>query len=223
MESQGSANLPVHSSLADVHPPAASDAHRAAWNRLVGALRGGGVALLPTDTIYGLHARWDDPGARARIRKLKGRDEASPLLCIIGSAEMLDRAAPEIPAAARRLIERYWPGTLTMVLPAGPRAPADLVLAGSIALRWPGERFLIDLVREVGVPLVSTSANPSGEPALSRTEEIPEGWRGSLDAVVDGGPRSGPASTLVRISSEGLITVLREGSLVLDPAELRGS
>lgn len=206
--------------LAEVYPPTATDDHNRAWNRLVDILRRGGVALLPTDTIYGLHARWDDAGARERILDLKRRSEAAPMLSIVGSREMLDMAIPDLPPAAQSLMEKHWPGSLTMVLPAGPAAPAPLVVDGGIALRWPGEAFLADLVLAVDVPLISTSANLSGSAAVSQPGEIPSSWDRKLDAVVDGGHRSGPPSTLIRVRPSGSITVLRQGSHRLDPADL---
>jgi L-threonylcarbamoyladenylate synthase len=210
----------LHLDLAEVYPPTASETHRRAWSRLVGILRSGGVALLPTDTIYGLHARWDDSGARARILDLKGRSEAAPMLSIVGSREMLDLVIPELPPAALKLMEKHWPGSLTMVLPAGPVAPAPLVVDGGIALRWPGEAFLTDLVLEVGLPLISTSANLSGSAAVSLPSEIPSSWKHTLDAVVDGGQRTGPPSTLIRVRPSGSVMVLRQGSHRLDPADL---
>jgi L-threonylcarbamoyladenylate synthase len=220
MKQESSGKPILRANLSEIHPPDASDHNRRRWDRLVRILLDGGVVLLPTDTIYGLHARWDDPHAAGCILALKGKSEGVPLLSLIGSSQMLDFAAPTRPPSAERLIQSHWPGSLTVVLPAGPRAPSALVLDGGIALRWPKDPFLTDLVRAVGVPLVSTSANPSGAPPLTQPDEIPASWNHQLDAIVEGGRRSGPASTLIRIKADGGVAVLREGSLKLGPGDL---
>jgi L-threonylcarbamoyladenylate synthase len=182
-------------------------------------LKEGGVALLPTDTLYGLHGVWDDPKARHRILALKGKPAGASLLCLIGSLRMLEDLALEIPPAASRLISERWPGPLTLVLPAGPRCPPALVVDGGIALRMPGVPFLVDLVNAVGAPLLSTSANVSGSPPASSLREIPRSWPSQIDAIVDDGPRTGPPSDLIRVRAGGVVEVLRQGEQGAPPMD----
>lgn len=202
--------------VGDIHPPDVSGRHRAGWETVVRTLRAGGVALLPTDTVYGLHARWDDPLARHRILALKARPSGTPLLCLLGSLEMLDLPAPFVPRRGWELMEKHWPGPITFVIPAGPAAPPALVKDGGIAVRWPRDRFVTDLVTAVGAPLISTSANASGSPPVSSVDRIPASWAGRLDLVIDGGERAGSSSTVVRVSKTGDVIVVREGPVKID-------
>jgi L-threonylcarbamoyladenylate synthase len=203
--------------LEETYPPE-SDAARSRWQELVGILAAGGVALLPTDTVYGLHARWDDAAARHRILRIKGRPPGTALLCVVSDQEMLGQLCPHPPEAARRLMARYWPGGLTLVLPAGPKVPPALTVDGTIGVRLPDHAFLRDLVRAVGMPLLSTSANPSGRPPLRTLEELPDSWWRDLDAVVDAGILGGTPSTVVRVLADGEPEVLREGAVRLEEA-----
>lgn len=202
--------------VGDIHPPEASGRHRAGWDTVVRTLRDGGVALLPTDTVYGLHARWDVPLARHRILALKARPSGTPLLCLLGSLDMLDLPAPVVPRRGWELMQRHWPGPITFVIPAGPAAPPALVKDGGIAVRWPKDPFVTDLVTAVGAPLVSTSANPSGSPPVVSADRIPTSWAGRLDLVIDGGQLAGSSSTVVRVSKSGAVTVVREGPVKID-------
>ncbi|MBL4844386.1 MAG: Sua5/YciO/YrdC/YwlC family protein, partial [Planctomycetes bacterium] len=119
------------------------------------ALRAGEIVLLPTETVYGLAVRADDAAAVERLRELKGRDER-PFVRLVADAATAEAAA-FLPAPAKRLAARYWPGPLTLVL--DPRAGGD-----SIGYRVPGLAFAREVVASAGVPVFATSANLSGQP-----------------------------------------------------------
>lgn len=156
----------------------------------------GGVVLLPTDTIYGLHAVADDDEAVTRIASMKGRPGEKPF--IILSATIDDVIS--LGAAVPDVLKEIWPAPLTAILKRGD---------GTVAVRIPDLDWLRSLLRITG-PLVSTSANRSGEPAVSSPEALARDLQDSLDGLLDLGPRDGKPSAIVDFSvNEPRIT--REG------------
>ena len=150
-------------------------------------LAGGGVVLLPTDTVPGLHCRADAAPALARLQALKGRDPARPLLLLCADeAQALGLAAP-LAAPAAAYARRCWPGPFTLVMPRGAAAPAAVCGAGeTIACRVPAPPELRALVRAAGGPLVSTSANRSGEAPCATLEAAAALLGDRVDAVLEG-------------------------------------
>jgi len=143
----------------------------------------GGVALLPTDTIYGLHAVATNESAVARIAELKGRGDDKPFVVIAASAAQLRDFGAEVPDD----LETLWPAPLTAVLRRG---------AGTVAARVPDLAWLRMLLVQTG-PLVSTSANRAGEPPILEVGELANEIADGLDAVLDSGRREGKPSTIV--------------------------
>ncbi|MCQ2380396.1 MAG: threonylcarbamoyl-AMP synthase [Victivallaceae bacterium] len=167
--------------------------------------RPGAVILVPTETVYGLVSRFDDEAARARIFALKRRPSSKVLGCFVRDVASAERLAVLSPVA-KRLAGDFWPGPLTMVLPA----PAG----GTIGIRIPDHPFLLDLIGRCGGPLAQTSANVSGQPDAPDMGTALEGLDGEVDIAVDGGPlKSGfAASTVVDLTGPEP-RVLREGAL----------
>ena len=160
-------------------------------SEIAGALTGGAVVLMPTDTIYGLHAVAGNAEAVARIAELKGRDEQQkPFIVLASSVEQLPElgitAAPEIVDALASL----WPAPLTAVLPRG---------GSTLAVRVPDVEWLRALTARTG-PLVSTSANRSGEPAVDRPSTLARDLQNAID-IVDGGIRGGEPSAILDLTS----------------------
>ncbi|HEX3579290.1 MAG TPA: L-threonylcarbamoyladenylate synthase [Thermoanaerobaculia bacterium] len=151
-------------------------------------LRAGGVALLPTDTIYGLHALATDNEAVARIRSMKERGDEKPFVIIASSAEQLETLGATIPDALRRI----WPAPLTAILASGER---------TIAARVPDLAWLRAFLDRTG-PLVSTSANRSGEPPITTPEMLARDLFEALDALLDAGLREGQPSTIVDFTGD---------------------
>lgn len=137
---------------------------------------------MPTDTIYGLHALATDESS-ARIAQIKGRDEAQRFVTIAASIKQLESLGAEVPSMLRDI----WPAPLTAVIRRG---------AQSFAARVPDLKWLRDLLERTG-PLVSTSANRSGEPPIAEPAELPPQLLSEINAVVDGGRREGKASAIV--------------------------
>ncbi|HVR39317.1 MAG TPA: L-threonylcarbamoyladenylate synthase [Thermoanaerobaculia bacterium] len=165
---------------------------------LVRVLQSGGVVLLPTDTIYGLHAIATDPRAVDRIVELKGRDDTKPFVVLAASIEQLEElgiaARPEILQA----LSSIWPGPLTAILSLRQPISASRNKS-SLAVRIPDLAWLRDLLRETG-PLISTSANRSGEPPIMQPSELALDLQRSLDAIVDHGVLNGKPSAILDVT-----------------------
>jgi L-threonylcarbamoyladenylate synthase len=186
--------------------------------RVAGALRRGGVALLPAEGVYGFHAIASSASAIERIRGLKRGEGRAGFIGLIGRPEDLARwTSPSSEAVA--LVRAHWPGALTLVLDALPAAPAGLRAEdGTVALRCPGSSFLRGVATAVGEIVLSTSANRSGEPPPARVEDAPTGI---ADLEVDAGPLGGRPSTLVRVGPKG-VRILRQGAVRLGDGSLDG-
>jgi L-threonylcarbamoyladenylate synthase len=168
-------------------------------DELADVLRGGGVALLPTDTIYGLHALASDEGAIARIKTLKGRGEDKPFVIIASSIDQLRGLGATVPHA----LGIVWPAPLTAVLACGET---------TIAARVPDLGWLRALLERTG-PLVSTSANRSGEAPITTPEMLARDLQQGLDALLDQGLREGKPSMIVDFTGD-TPRVVREGDPV---------
>ncbi len=178
------------------------------------ALAGGALVGIPTDTVYGLAVLATAPGAGALLAAAKGRDAgvaAQVLVADIAQAEVL--AGPDgLAPAARRLAERLWPGGLTIVTDRRPGLAMDLGGdATSIGLRCPDHSVVAGLCRQVG-PLAATSANVHGQPPLVDADAVAATFAGSVAVVLDGGPGSQGASTVVDVRG-ATPRLLREGAV----------
>ncbi len=203
---------PARPSILDAGDPAAV-------RYAAGIVRGGGVIVLPTDTVYGIAAALDQPDALARIFRSKGRPDERTLPVLLGSLADLDRVSTEPSARVLRLMRRFWPGPLTIVVCAKPNLPPQVVgLGETVGVRVPADptaRAVLDLC---GGALAVTSANPSGSPAALDAITARDTLGDGIDAVLDGGPATGGvASTVVRATGPE-IEIIRVGAL--DPAAI---
>jgi len=165
-------------------------------DEIAGVLRAGGVALLPTDTIYGLHAVATNEQAVARIRSMKERGDDKPFVVIASSIDQLETLGATIPDALRQI----WPAPLTAIVASG---------AKTIAARIPNLTWLRALLDRTG-PLISTSANRSGEPPITAPEMLANDLLEVLDGLFDAGSREGQPSTIVDFTG-GEPRIVREG------------
>lgn len=174
----------------------------------------GGVIAFPTDTVYGLSCSLLDPAAVDWLARLKRRDPSHAVISLIPDPEQAWALAYEVPPAAERLIHTYWPGPLSIILPASGFVPERVRGRGAtIALRCPGDTLSRALLERIGGPVVSSSANLSGQPPAETVEQVVAYFGNQLDLVLDGGPRHGGVpSTLVDFSS-GTPKLLRRGAL----------
>jgi L-threonylcarbamoyladenylate synthase len=181
---------------------------------LVEALDAGGVVGVPTDTVYGIACRPDDAAALARVYTVKRRPPEMAVGLLAASAEQLEPLVT-MPATARRLAAAFWPGGLSLVLPAAPGSGLAVPRpGGTLMVRVPGHPLLRELLRRTG-PLAVTSANRHGEPACTTAAEVAERLAGELDALLDGGPGDGRGSTIIDCS-EDPPRVLRTGPVSFD-------
>lgn len=173
----------------------------------------GGVVAFPTETFYGLAADALNAWALHKIFQIKGREESKPLLLLIADRSSVPGLAPRISTLAERLMEKFWPGPLTLVFEASPDLPAILTgNTGKVGLRISSHPITQALVYAVGRAITGTSANLSGQPSISTAEEVFQALGSSnLDAILDGGKTAGGlASTVLDVS--GISTqVIREG------------
>jgi len=162
--------------------------------------REGKVVLLPTDTIYGLHAIADDADAVARIAGIKGRDDAKPFIVLASSLAQFPQLGISAPPEILNALDSIWPAPLTAVLPLRKPVPASRG-ANTLAIRIPALDWLRELVARTG-PLVSTSANRSGEPPVENPRLLAHDLQDHIDAIIDGGTRAGKPSAVLDLSSD---------------------
>jgi L-threonylcarbamoyladenylate synthase len=191
-----------------------SDNEEDVLEKSVDVLKNGGTVAFPTETFYGLGVACTNEDALKRLYEIKKRPLEKALPLIIGTVEELDLIAVDIPVEATRLMERYWPGPLTIVLTAAEGLSRYLT-AGTdkIAVRMPGESFALSLARKAGFPITATSANPSGIPPARDAMKVISFFGEDIDLVVDGGKSpGGMPSTIVEIIDRK-VKILRPGKL----------
>ncbi len=177
----------------------------------------GEVVAFPTETVYGLGANVFSESAIAKIYAAKGRPGDNPLIAHIASVEQLDTLAREIPPTARLLIDRFFPGPLTVILPRRHDVPL-IATAGleTIGVRMPDHLLAIELLRACGTPLVAPSANLSGRPSPTTWEAVLEDLDGRIACILQGEPtRVGLESTVVDCTAD-VPLVLRTGAITIE-------
>jgi L-threonylcarbamoyladenylate synthase len=189
----------------------------AVLDEAVRCLQDGGLVAFPTDTLYGLAAVASQERAVERLFEVKERPRDRPLPLLIASAADADGVAVEVSTAARRLMEAFWPGGLTLVLRRHPGF-RSLALAGgdTVAVRVPAHAVALELLRRVREPLTGTSANLSGRPGPRTADEVRRQLGNRVDVVVDGGSCPGGVESTVVDCSVDPPQVRREGAV---PAE----
>jgi len=183
------------------------------------ALRSGAAVIIPTDTVYGVAALPFVPGATERLFTLKDRSSRQPLAVLLAAPADVTAVADELSMVAQRLIDAFWPGPLTLVLPRRPDLGDRLALGGdgsTVGVRCPAHPLVRRLAGRVG-PIATTSANRHGEPTPVTATEAAEALTGPVAVVLDGGVLSGRASTVVDCTGPGW-RLLRSGAL--DPVEV---
>lgn len=180
----------------------------------VAALRRGDVIVYPTETLYGLGADALNSAAVEKVFQLKGRDPNNPIPVLVADREMLGTLVKEISAQAEKLMARFWPGPLTLVLPARPSVPRPLLNStDGVGVRISSAPIASALVRALGHPLTATSANPSGRPGARTVSEAKLYFAGQIDIFINGGElRSKSVSTVVEIRGNSF-NIIRPGEI----------
>ncbi|MBU0571262.1 MAG: threonylcarbamoyl-AMP synthase [Candidatus Omnitrophica bacterium] len=183
-------------------------------------IQSGGLVAFPTETVYGLGANAMDQEAVAGIFEAKKRPLDDPLIVHIANRDDLSWLVEEVPDEAKKLIDRFWPGPLTLILKKTDRVP-DIVTTGlsTVAVRMPSNDIAKRLIKASGCPVAAPSANLFGRPSPTTAQHVIDDLNGSVDIVLDGGKTDiGVESTVVEIVS-GKVIVLRPGGI--DVEELR--
>ena len=186
----------------------------------VDVLGNGGVAAIPTDTIYGLAACAFDESAVMKVYELKGRPDGMALPLLLSDGSDARRCAATVPDQAWALMERFWPGALTLVLRKTDAVP-DIVTAGmdTVALRVPDHPVPREIARMLGAPITGTSANLSGRPGLTNAASVRREFGDSVDFVLDGGESQGGVASTIVDMTENEMRVLREGAVSWEEIE----
>lgn len=167
-------------------------------------IKQGGVIGYPTETVYGLGASIFNQNAVDRIYAIKGRTFHKPLIVIVDSYEMLQPLVQGIPEIGHTIMQKFWPGPLTLIFKASSIVNKKVLGGGStIAIRIPDNKICLTLLKLSSIPLTSTSANVAGEPASLSAEDVERNLHSKLELIIDGGPsRSSEPSTVLDLTTE---------------------
>lgn len=189
--------------MAEVFDCAVPERRSAGIAAAVGALKGGRLVVLPTDTVYGIGADAFDNSAVAALLAAKGRGRDMPVGVLVGSWHTIEGLVYTVPDGARDLIRAFWPGALSLVVAQAPSLQWDLGDArGTVMLRMPLHPVAIELLREVG-PMAVSSANVSGRPAAVDAAQARAQLGDLVDVYLDAGPaEQQAASTIVDLTGE---------------------
>ncbi len=186
--------------------------------KAIKVLKNGGIVIFPTDTAFGIGCRIDDEETVERLFKLRKRAETKATPVLVSGQEMASKYWKEVPdSVVEKLINSFWPGALTIVLPCKTAKVPSLVRGGgeTLGLRMPADDSLLAIIEKVGVPIIGTSANFAGEPTPYKLEDLNPELVKLVDFVVKGECKAKEASTVIDCS----ITpwkILRQGSVRID-------
>lgn len=184
------------------------------WDRVVAILRRGGVIACPTETFVGLLADAHQPSAIERVMQIKGRDATHSLALLIPDVACMSEWIEPLSGVAQELADQHWPGPLTLVVLLRKNLHPALVKDGKVGIRVPGPSPALEIARVFGGPLTATSANLTGDPAVTDTQQLDPRIVTGVDAVVPGRSSTDLPSTIVDVST-GEPVVLRQGAAEL--------
>ncbi|NLB88122.1 MAG: threonylcarbamoyl-AMP synthase, partial [Syntrophomonadaceae bacterium] len=188
-------------------------------NKAVALLKKGELVAFPTETVYGVGATIFNPDSVQEIYKVKNRPFNNPLLVHISNIEQVQIVSVNIPLLAYKLMEKFWPGPLSLILPASDKVPS-IVTAGqkNVGLRMPSHKVSIELINRSG-PLAATSANLSNRPSPTTAKHVQDDLDGKIAAIIDAGPTGvGLESTIIDFTCK-VPKVLRLGGMALEEIE----
>jgi L-threonylcarbamoyladenylate synthase len=184
-------------------------------------LRDGRLVAFPTDTVYGLGAMLWDPHAIEQLYVVKGRDAAKAIAVLVGDETTLTQVAGVLSDLAARLAQRYWPGPLTLVVPAHPALPSNLSPLPTVGVRMPDHPVALSLLRRTG-PLAVTSANLSGQPSARTAGEVYAQLSGRIPLILDGGSTPGGLPSTVVDCTGSELVIIRQGPISLEQLISKG-
>lgn len=186
------------------------------------SLKKGKLAIFPTETVYGVGANALDEEAVKKIFIAKGRESDNPLIVHVSNIEMLESIVEKIGEVEEKLIEKFWPGPLTIIFDRKSESIiSNRVTAGlnTVGVRMPSNEIARTLIELAGIPIAAPSANISGKPSGTNIQDIKDEFNGKVDYIIDGGDSQiGLESTVIRVT-DGKIKILRPGKITLEDLE----
>ena len=180
-------------------------------------IKQGKIVVFPTETVYGIGTNGLDEQAVKKLYKVKQRPLNKPISLLVSNIEMVNQIAEDITETEYKIMEKFFPGPLTMILKKKTIVP-DIVTSGkdTVGVRIPGEETARKLVELAGVPIAAPSANITGQPSGTNLQEIKKHFEGKVDFFIDGGiSELGISSTIVQVI-DGKPQILRQGSITLE-------
>ncbi|QZY57386.1 L-threonylcarbamoyladenylate synthase [Crassaminicella profunda] len=183
-------------------------------------LKNGGTVAFPTETVYGLGANALDEKAVKKIFEAKGRPSDNPLIVHISKIEEIDPLVEEIPENAKKIMEKFWPGPITIILKRSHRIP-DVITAGldTVAIRMPSHPIANKLIEMSGVPVAAPSANLSGKPSPTKAEHVIHDLKGKVDVIISGGSCEVGLESTVVDATGSIPMILRPGGVTKEHLE----
>lgn len=189
--------------------------HPDAITRALQVLQRGGMVAIPTDTVYGLAVTASSAVGIERLFQAKDRETTKAIAVLIGEINQLEQVAATVSPTARRLVERFWPGPLTLVVPRHPSLPENLSPLPTVGVRMPAHELALALLRKSG-PLATTSANLSGGSNPLTAQDVLTQLEGRIELVLDAGRTPGGVPSTVVDCTTPSLRILREGPLSLE-------
>ena len=178
----------------------------------ISTLNQGGIIVFPTDTVYGLAAKYDHQEAIQKIYQVKDRDQTKALAVLISNIDQVGQVSTGLTNNAEILAKKFWPGGLTIVVEKRGDITTPLSVDNSIGIRIPDDFFVRELSKKVG-PLATTSANRSGFPSTINVMEVMDQLGNLVDLIIDGGECTGKIPSTVVDCREAELKILREGAI----------
>jgi L-threonylcarbamoyladenylate synthase len=189
-------------------------------DKAAGVVLAGGIIAFPTDTTYGLGVNPFDDSAVSKVYRLKQRQQEKPLILLLSSQEQLENITQEVSEEAKKLMEHFWPGPLTLIFAASDELKSfSIGHTGKIGIRIPDNPIARKLIDACRIPLTATSANISGQPSARSAQDAIDYFGNKIEMVLDGGPsRKEMESTVIDLTISP-INLIREGQIGLDRIE----
>ena len=188
-------------------------------SRAVEIVQSGGVIAFPTDTVYGIGVSAFNEEAIEKLYQVKGRSYQKAIPILVSDQEELTRITPPLDQNVKAVIQRFWPGALTLITPLLKGMPENLSPTQTIGVRIPDFKLTRELLSHTG-PLAATSANISGGESTLTAEEVAENLGGMIDLILDGGKTPGGVPSTVLDCTQAEPIILREGPISLDTIKL---
>ncbi|MBQ2909859.1 MAG: threonylcarbamoyl-AMP synthase [Bacilli bacterium] len=182
-------------------------------DKICEVINNGGIVITPTDTIYGIMGDSLNEDVIRKVFEIKKRPFNKPLLLLMDSFEMVEQYTEEISEKERLLMDRYWPGLVTFILKKNDKVN-ELITSGNdtVGIRIPNNKDLLEIIRRLNRPVISTSANITGTEVITNTQLLEKDLIDNIDYIEDGGEVDSESSTIIKIEDNKLV-VLREGKL----------